>query len=167
MKSAFLLAAGLLAMTLSTQATPDEAPIRRIVQDEVTAWNKGDAEAFSRHMAPDATFTNVLGMYSTGREAFRERHEEIFKGIFSGTTLQQDVVSIKFIRTDVAVVETLTWVSGFSKAGLPPGMLADSKGRLRSRLLQVMQKDGNEWKTVAYHNVDVKPGIPSPEPQSK
>jgi hypothetical protein len=36
---------------------------------------------------------------------------------------------------------------------------------LRTRLLQVLAKDGSEWKIAAYHNVDVKSGVEVPEPQ--
>jgi len=60
-------------------------------------------------------------------------------------------------------VETLTAVIGIQK--LPPGMSADDKGRLRSRLLQVMVKDGGEWKIVAFHNTDVRADVPVPDPQ--
>ena len=79
--------------------------------------------------------------------------------------LQQEVVCLRFVRPDVAVVDTLTWVSGFSKAGLPPVLHTDAKGRLRTRLLQVLVRDGDDWKIVVYHNVDIKPGIESPEPR--
>jgi hypothetical protein len=48
---------------------------------------------------------------------------------------------------------------------LAQGTSADAAGRLRTRLLQVVVKQGEEWKVVAYHNVDVKPGIPVPEPR--
>jgi hypothetical protein len=41
----------------------------------------------------------------------------------------------------------------------------DDKGRLRTRLLQVIVKDGGEWKIVAYHNTDVKPDVQVPDPQ--
>jgi hypothetical protein len=62
----------------------------------------------------------------------------------------------------VAIVETLTSLSGMAETA--PGTAADSKGRLRTRLLQVVARQGGEWKIVAYHNVDVKPGVPVPEP---
>jgi len=39
------------------------------------------------------------------------------------------------------------------------------KGRLRTRLLQVIVQRNGEWKIVAYHNVDVKSDVPLPEPQ--
>jgi len=145
------------------QAPPDEGAVRNIIQEEIAAWNAGDAAAFARHFAADGTFTNIRGQLFTGREAFMERHDFIFKGIYRGTTMKQDVVSLKFVRPDVAVVETLTAVIGIQK--LPPRISADAKGRLRSRLLQVMVKDGGEWKIAAFHNTDVRPDVPVPDPQ--
>ena len=129
----------------------------------MAAWNKGDAEAYSQSFATDGTFTNILGMFYTGHEGFRDRHDQIFKGVYRGTTQQEDVVSIKFWRPDVAVVGTLPTISGVQK--FLPGTAPDAKGRLRTRLLQVVVKDKGEWKVVAYHNVDVKPGVAVPDPQ--
>ena len=103
-------------------------------------------------------------MFLTGRQAFRERHEVIFKGPMHGTKLQLQVVSLRFLTSDVAVCEALTWVSNF-KSGAPPDLHLDAKGRLRTRLLLVMEKLSGEWQMVVYHNVDVKPDIETPEPQ--
>jgi len=61
------------------------------------------------------------------------------------------------------VVVVLTSVTGIPK--LFPGTNTDDKGRLRTRLLQVVVKDGGEWKITAYHNTDVKLGVPVPDPQ--
>src|ERR1035438_8664973 len=145
------------------QASSPETAVRNIIQDEIAAWNAGDAAAFARHFAADGTFTNIRGQFFTGREAFMEKHDFIFKGIYRGTTMKQDVVSLKFVRPDVAVVETLTAVIGIQKP--LPGTSTDDKGRLRSRLLQVMVKDGGEWKIVAFHNTDVRADVPVPDPQ--
>jgi uncharacterized protein (TIGR02246 family) len=165
MKIVLILATMLFATMLGAQSAPDEKAVRKVIQDEGAAWNKGDAQAYSRDFATDGTFTNILGMFFRGHKAFQDRHEEIFKGMFRGTVLQQEVVSLKFVRPDVAVVETLTWVSGFSQSGPPPGTHTDAKGRLCTRLLQVLVRDGGEWKIATYHNVDVKPGTPVSEPQ--
>jgi ketosteroid isomerase-like protein len=67
------------------------------------------------------------------------------------------------VRPDVVAVEVLTSVTGIQK--LSPGTKTDDKGRLRTRLLQVMVKDGGGWKIVAYHNTDVKPDVQVPDPQ--
>ena len=147
------------------KSAPSASTSSRILEGEVTAWNKGDAKVYSQHFSEDGTFTNIRGMFFTGHQAFLDKHEEIFKGIFHGTTLKQEVVSLRFIRPETAIVETLTWITGFSLSGPPPGTHVDDEGRLRTRLLQVMVKDGDEWKITVYHNVDVKPGVTAPEPQ--
>lgn len=160
-----LVAALVLVATVAVypEVSPDETTVRNIIQEEIAAWNSGDAAAFSRHFAADGTFTNIRGQFFTGREAFTDKHDYIFKGIYRGTTMKQDVVSLRFVRPDVAVVETLTAVIGIQK--LSPGTSADDKGRLRSRLLQVMVKEGGEWKIVAFHNTDVRSDVPVPDPQ--
>jgi uncharacterized protein (TIGR02246 family) len=151
----------LLATQLGAQATPDQTAIRNIIQDETNAWNDGDATAYSRHFAPGGTFTNIRGEFFTGQAAFLKVHEVIFQGIFKHTTVKQDVVSLEFFGQSVAVVETLTSLSGMAQTS--PGTLPDAKGRLRTRLLQVVAREDGEWKVVAYHNVDVKPGVSVPD----
>ena len=132
-----------------------------MIEKQTAAWNHGDADAYAALFAPDGTFTNLAGMFFTGRKEFRERHDQIFKTVYRGSVKREEIVSIKFVRPDVAIVDTLQTITGFKK--LLPGTSADPKGRLRTRLLQVMVKDAGEWKIAAYHNVDVKPGTVIPE----
>ena len=40
---------------------------------------------------------------------------------------------------------------------LPPGLVPPPDGTLRTSLLQVLVKDRDEWWTVGYHNVGIKP----------
>ena len=165
---AALTAAAILGLLLfgrivGAQISPDETAIRQILDNEVATWNRGDTDGYSSHFALDGTFTNIRGMFFTGHQEFRDRHDAIFKGEFRGTTLKQEIVSLRFIRPDVAIAETFTWVSGFPKDGPPPGTQLDANGQLRTRLLQVLKKEAGDWKIVVYHNVDVKPGVPAPE----
>ena len=153
----------LLATQLGAQTSPDESAVRSIIQEETNGWNQGDAAAYSRHFATGGTFTNIRGQYFTGHASFLKQHEVIFQGMFKQTTLQQDIVSLEFVGPDVVVVETLTSVSGVAQTA--PGTVVDARGRLRTRLLQVVARQGGEWKVVAYHNVDVKPGVPVPDPK--
>ncbi|HEY0529319.1 MAG TPA: SgcJ/EcaC family oxidoreductase [Gemmatimonadaceae bacterium] len=151
-----------LAGGAAAQAPTDEATIRSIVQNEIDTWNKGDAVGYSKDFATGGTFTNIRGQFFTGYDGFLKQHQVIFNTIFRNTTLTQRVISLKFVRPDVAVVETVTAVSGIAQP--PAGIALDEKGRLRTRLLQVIAKDNGAWKIVAYHNTDVKPGIPFTEP---
>ncbi len=162
MRSLLVLAIGLaVTVAAAPQTSLDEAAVRNLVQEEITAWNSGDATAYSRHFAADGTFTNIRGQFFTGRESFIQKHGDLFTGPFLGSTLKQDIVSLKFVRPDVAVVEVLTSVTGIPK--LFPGTNTDDKGRLRTRLLQVVVKDDGEWEITAYHNTDVKPGVSVPD----
>lgn len=157
------LSFGLLVPRLGAQTAADTAAIRGVVGDEIAAWNKGDAVAYSRHVAAGATFTNIRGQFFIGYAGFLHQHEAIFEGIFKHTTLRQDIVALHFLGPDVAVVEVLTAVSGVTQRR--PGMTFDQHGRLRTRLLQVLTRQAGAWKIVAYHNVDVKPGVPVPDPR--
>jgi uncharacterized protein (TIGR02246 family) len=152
-----------LAVQLGAQPLPDEIAIRNIIEDENATWNNGDPVGYSRHFAEAGTFTNIRGQFFTGHAAFLKQHEVIFEGVFKNTTVSQDIVSLKFIRPDIAIVETLTAVVGIAPGA--PGLTRDDKGRLRTRLLQILAKENGVWKIVSYHNVDVKPGIPIPDPK--
>lgn len=143
------------------QSPADEAVIRAIVQNETDTWNKGDAVGYSKDFATNGTFTNIRGQFFTRYDGFLKQHQVIFDGIFKNTTLSQQVVSLKFVRPDVAIVETLTAVSGVAQ---PPTGVVLHEGRIRTRLLQIVAKDSGVWRIVTYHNTDVKPGIPITEP---
>ena len=146
-----------VAAPLSAQPSRDEAAIRRIVDNETATWNTGDAVGYSRDFARSGTFTNIRGQYFEGYDAFLRQHRVIFDGIFKGSTLKQEIVSLRFVRPDVAVVETLTTVSG---GQTPPGIAADASGSFHTRLLQVAERSRGVWKVVVYHNTDLKPGTP-------
>lgn len=150
------------ATTIKAQVTADSSAIRDILQEEVTSWNSGDAHTYSKHFSENGTFTNIRGIFFTGHKQFLDRHIEIFDGAFSKTVLHQEVVSFRFLSPDVAIVETLTWITGFPKNSTLKGVYIDSKGRLHTRLLQVFQRQADDWKIVVYHNVDLKPDTPVP-----
>lgn len=155
---------GLLAVPALAQNANDTAAIRNIIKSETAAWNKADAVAYASHFAADGTFTNILGAFYKGHDAFLAEHTQIFKTIFLGSTLQQDIVSLQFATPDVAVVEVLTAVTGAKIPGARSDSF-DAKGRLRTRLLQVVARRGGQWEIVAYHNVEVKDALHAPEPQ--
>jgi uncharacterized protein (TIGR02246 family) len=141
----------------------DTEDIKKIIQEEEISWNKGNAEIYSLHFAKDGVFTNILGQHFIGHTEFLTRHQQIFKGIFRGTVMQQSIVTLKFVHKDVVIVETLTQISGLLKSVPLKGIYIDEKGILKTRLLQVIRKEKKDWKITAYHNVDIKNEIPVPK----
>jgi uncharacterized protein (TIGR02246 family) len=160
-----LLGIPILVLTsqLTAQSRSDTAAVRNIVKNEIETWNKGDATGYSRDFAMSVTFTNIRGIFFTGHPGYLKQHEVIFQGIFKNTTLKQEIVSLKFIRPDVAVLETATTVNGAAES--PVGVTRDANGRIRTRLMQVVAKENGIWKILTYHNVDVKPQIPFTYPR--
>ena len=156
MRSAIVLLAVVMVGTgaFAQDRKQDEAAIRAIIQEEITSWNAGDAKIYSQRFAEDGTFTNVRGEFYRGHKEFLDRHEVIFRGMFKGSKLTQQIVSLRFVTPDVAIVETLTEVTGYKELRL--GTSADTSGRLRTRLLQVMTKHGGAWTIQTYHNTDIK-----------
>lgn len=137
--------------------------IEAIVAGQCAAWTAGDADAFVAAALDDVSFTNVMGMYSVGREPFRAQHARIFATIYKGSRMSQKIERIAFIRDDVAVVDTLTGLEGV--AHLPPGF-APGDGSPASRLQQILVKDAGAWRVAAFHNVFVNPAFQGPPPAS-
>jgi len=165
--ASMLLAFGLwlLAVTTLAQTAPahparvsphhaEDQRIRDLVAAQVTAWDAGDAKAFSAHFAEDGTFTNIRGTVFYGHKTFEDRHEEIFRTFFKGSKLAMTVNRIKYVRPDVAIVDIATEVSELK--GTPPGISANAAGHIETRLQEVLVRNKGAWEIASYHNVDVK-----------
>jgi len=129
----------------STGFDEDEArAIRALVAAEDDAWVRGDAVAYAAPVRDDCVFTNIFGQVFVGRDAFGAQHQAIFASIYKGTRLVQKVDHLRFVRPDVAAVDTDAEVTG---AGREP---------LRTRLFQLFVRDGAAWSVAVYHNVAVQ-----------
>ena len=146
---------GLFATQPGMKSSDDEVRIRHIIADQVTAWNVGDAKAFSASFAADGGFTNIRGTVFYGYQAFEDRHREIFQTFFKGSKLSMSPTKIRFVRPDVAIADVTTELSELQ--GAPPGIKPSGDGKIHTRLQEVFVKDKGEWLITSYHNVDVKP----------
>ena len=132
-----------------------EAAIAAVLFAQDAAWCAGDAAAFGGSAMTDIVFTNVVGMFSVGREAFNAQHAHIFSTIYKDSRLSQELVHVTMAADDVAIVDTLTSVTGYRH--LPPGATAID-GALRTRVEQVLVRHEGEWRVQSFHNVAVSPG---------
>ena len=149
-----LVLSGSFATQAAVASSDDEAQIRALVAEQVRAWNVGDATAFSLRFARDGSFTNIRGTVFYGHKAFEDRHREIFSTFFKGSKLAMTVGRIRFVRSDVAIVDIATELSELH--GNPPGITPNAAGTIVTRLQEVCAKDNGQWQIEAYHNVDVK-----------
>lgn len=144
-----------MAVPAAAQDARDEAAIRAIVAEQVTAWNAGDGAAYASRVSPEVSFTNLFGMVMFGREPFATRHAEILATFYKGTTKHHAVRRIRFVSPDVALVDIDNEVRGVR--AMPGGIAVPVDGVLKTQLLEVFARRQGSWWIEAYHNVDVKP----------
>ena len=136
----------------------DDLVIGAMLRDQDSAWSRGDAVGFSKHMADSFLATNVQGQSMSGKAVFDRQHEFIFGGFFKGSKMTQTIDTLKYLSEKTAFVETIVHVGNLTD---PPAMWPlDSQGRLETRLLQVLAKSGGRWSVVAYHNTIVNHRAP-------
>ena len=156
MKTVFLLF--LISAFASAQSSNnminDEEKIRKVIQEQENAWNKGDAKEYVQSFKEEGSFTIITGTVFHNRSDLQERVAFIFSNFFKNSKLTQKVKQIKFILDNVAILEIETEMIDYK--GLPPGVKASKDQILMTSMLQVMVKDNDEWKVAAFHNVDVK-----------
>jgi uncharacterized protein (TIGR02246 family) len=152
---ASIMFAGGMAVASFAQDAASDAAIRAIVAEQAVAWNAGDGQGYARHLAADASFTNLFGMVMYGAPAFAQRHADILATFYKGTTKRHQIRRIRFVTADVAIVDIDNEVHGVTS--MPGGIVVPPDGIVKTQLMEVFVRRGGQWWIEAYHNVDVKP----------
>jgi uncharacterized protein (TIGR02246 family) len=137
----------------------EEPALRKAVDDEEGAWNRGDARALADSFRDDATYADAFGGVARGRTEVDARVAEVLSA-WRGTRIALKVRKIRVLKPDVALVEADAELTGWKK--LPSGFRAEDEKIVRSRLLQVFQKDAGRWRVAASYEVDVKTKLELP-----
>ena len=109
----------------------DEEAITQVITGTTEAFNKHDAEAFTRFYTQDAELVTVRGELMKGADEIEKGLAAIFATRAEATTLKTLNVTIRFIRPDVAVAHVTNELSGLvSPSGeqLPPHRELSIKG---------------------------------------
>jgi uncharacterized protein (TIGR02246 family) len=147
---------------LSGQTQPIQSSAQYSTGQDTTVQDSAAIEAIVHgnpfdHFAENGSFTNIFGTVRYGREEFQKRHVEIAQSIFKGTSVKNSIGKLRFVRTDVAIVDVIGEMTGFAK--VPQGLPVGADGVLRYRLLEVLVKEKGEWWITEYHNVAVTPEL--------
>jgi uncharacterized protein (TIGR02246 family) len=158
---ATLLAVACIPLTaeanMDSDRTSGEAAIKAVIVDRFLAgWNSHDAHLFASAFASDADFTNVRGVSVSGREAIEQFHARAFQKMFMQSHQTAEVMKIRFLKSDVAVVDVRWHMTG----ALSPDGVARP---VRTGLLDlVFTSSGSGWLITIMHNVDLTPLVDSP-----
>lgn len=124
-------------MTSTTLPREHVTAIHALFRAVSEAWEAGDAAAFGRWYAEDAT-VQLPGTRLSGREEITRTMGAAFAGPLHGTRRLHTVESIRLITPDVALVHTLS-------ATVPP----ESP---RETVTWVLTLHSESWRIEAYHS---------------
>jgi uncharacterized protein (TIGR02246 family) len=136
--------------TNPTERNPTErAPIEALFNGLITAWTRGDADAYGRLFSDDADYVAFDGSHQHGRRAIAESHRALFGGPLRGSRMEGAITDLKFIAPDVAVLHAegntaFSWQKGFDP-------------KRRSIQTFVARREGGAWQFVAFHNTRIRP----------
>jgi uncharacterized protein (TIGR02246 family) len=132
----------------------DEIRIRKIIKEQESGWNAGNARRYCTRLETGATLTSFQGTVYEGRHEIEDRMSDLFTNFFKGTRISMKVRNIRSPAHAVALVEVDTELVAIKS--LPPGIRASADGKLRTRLLEVFVYEKENWSVMAMFNVDVK-----------
>jgi uncharacterized protein (TIGR02246 family) len=124
-----------------------ENELRAIVAHLEDSWNRSDATSFSNAFAEDADFVHILGGYYNGRDQVEAGHRIIFDTIYKNSVVKWDVVKIRPLGADAAVVLT------FSTLEFQQG---PNKATLSTRPTITAERRDGKWQIAAFQNTLVK-----------
>jgi uncharacterized protein (TIGR02246 family) len=128
---------------------PDEVAIRELFGLLLDDWGRGDGEAYGSRFTEDAEYVAFDGTLTRGRREIAASHQQLFDKSLKGTRLTDRVLSMKFVRPDVALIHATGGTVMRDKT--KPSPERDSIQTL------VAVREGAEWRFAAFHNSRVRP----------
>jgi uncharacterized protein (TIGR02246 family) len=137
---------------MTSPTATDTAEVTRLLETIASGWNAASGAAYASAFADDADFINIIGMHARGRDLIARGHDEILSTVFRGTRLTAVVDSVRFLRPDVAVVETT--LSLRQGDGLPFTFGDPSRPPMpHTKAGYVATKEGDTWSIAVFRNM--------------
>jgi uncharacterized protein (TIGR02246 family) len=118
-----------------TKGSPeDDSAIRKLLADNTAAFNQHRGDLISEASTDDFDLVNPPGTYTSGKPDLREA----FTGAFRNAKVVATIERIRYIRSDVALVDGTFEISGSDLTPAPKGLRTF-----------VLVKEGGRWKITA------------------
>jgi len=138
----------LLVLTVSvfaqtTALSPaDDAAIRRIVQQQDDARNRGDWKALAELFTEDAEQFTSAGEWRRGRASIEQRVAESMKTVYKGSKYVSKVETIRLVTPTVALAD-----GSFEITNIASG------GSRRGHTTYVLVKSADRWRIAAVRSM--------------
>jgi uncharacterized protein (TIGR02246 family) len=122
----------------------DETAINGLRQQMLDGWNRGNGAAFAEAFTEDGEFVGFNGIRLRGRQEIGANVQQLFDGVMNGSRLTGQVKNLRFLSSDVAVLNS---VGGH----LMPGEPRVLPGREFNQTMVAVKREG-QWRIAAFHN---------------
>lgn len=137
----------------------DEAAVRAVPQIVVDAWARGDGEGVAAAFTEDVDFIAGDGRLVQGRDALVPYFQNQFDSWLAGSRAVADVINVRFLRDDLAVVHTVGGIMFPGESEVQPEWAGIQTW--------VVVNENGQWRATAYQNsrilLDVQAATPLPE----
>jgi uncharacterized protein (TIGR02246 family) len=141
-----VLRAETVSMTTRMIDTDDVTAIRAMVAE--TERLQSDADGFAELLTPDVVLVNAMGRRVLGRDAVRDAMVEALQTPMANVMTRNEVVDIRFIRPDVALVVGVKHIFEVGGGSLAPGSKANFSF--------VLVRERETWQIAVAHNTLVQ-----------
>lgn len=125
-------------------ATPQSLhEVCALLDDLTVAWGRGDADAYGKLFAENATYTSYVGTHYQGRADLTEGHRALFGGFLKGTELADSFLDIRFYGPDTAVVT--------SRGDTYKGERKKPEDLSKTQTYTLVRQAGR-WEIASFHN---------------
>ena len=128
--------------------TADEVLIRGIPGTIVEAWNRGDGKALASVYATDGILVAGDGTVTRGIDGIASYHDAQFVEFLKGTTLQVEVVDVRLLGPDIAMMQTTGGILWKGQTGFAPG----NKGIQTF----VVARENGVWRVKHFQNTRIR-----------
>lgn len=143
----------ILAASISTQGA-DRNPVRALLDDQVSAWNRGDIDGFMQAYARSPNTTFVSGDEVTrGWQTVRDRYKNKYSDREKMGTLAFSDLEITLLSVDAAVVLGRWELKGVNE---PPSRRSGVPGEPHGRFTLILRKFTEGWRIVHDHTSAAK-----------
>jgi uncharacterized protein (TIGR02246 family) len=139
-------------MTMSQSATrpsTEEAAVRHVYQRFMEAWNRGSGAELAEVFTSDGDLVGFDGTHLKGRREIGPFHQRLFDKWLKGSRLVGQVIDVRFLSPDVAVMHA---VGGT----VLRGKQAPAPERDSIQTLVVIRQAWGDWRVAAFQNTRLR-----------
>jgi uncharacterized protein (TIGR02246 family) len=126
----------LMTTDRASDLAEDEAAVRAVESAYDVAWNAGDIAAVLNLLTDRIVMTNPSGETTVGRDEAASTLAALMDGPARGSKHNSEVVAVRFVNSDVALVDGLATISGFGEHSEP----------LRHNYTDVLVRTSDGWR---------------------